>query len=51
MPLDLRTDLLRLSEFVERKTRIEVSQCHPRHLQDLIDINRQIGMGLSAIST
>lgn len=47
LPLDLRTDLLRLSAFVDRRTFQVMSQPDPEKLQALIDINRNIAMGLS----
>lgn len=51
LPLDLRTDLLRLSAFIDRRTFQLMSQPDPAKLQALIDINRNIAMGLTATSS
>jgi flagellar protein FlaF len=48
LPLDLRTDLLRLSAFIDRRSFQMMSRPDPGKLQALIDINRNIAMGLAS---
>lgn len=43
----MRADLLRLSGFVDRRTLELLAAPEPQLLQLLIDINRNLGMGLS----
>lgn len=45
---ELRRDLLRLSAFVDRRTFEIMAEPEPGKLKPLIDINRNIAMGLSA---
>lgn len=44
---ELRRDLLRLSGFVDKRTFEIMAEPEPTKLQALIDINRNIAMGLS----
>lgn len=48
---ELRRDLLRLSGFVDKRTFEIMADPEPAKLQALIDIDRNIAMGLSAPST
>lgn len=48
MPVDIRVNLLKLSRFVDRRTFELMADPQPEKLQALIDINRNIGTGLSA---
>lgn len=48
MPSDLRVDLLKLSAFVDRRTFEVMARPEPEGVQVLIDINRQIALGLAA---
>lgn len=48
MPIDLRRDLLRLSAFIDRRTFQVMAEPDPAKLQALIDINRNIALGLAA---
>lgn len=47
MPLELRRSLLELSKFVDKRTFEVMAFPDPAKLQVLININRQIAMGLS----
>jgi flagellar protein FlaF len=47
MPMDLRVNLLRLSQFVDRRTMEVMAAPGPQKLQPLIEINRNIAAGLS----
>jgi flagellar biosynthesis activator protein FlaF len=48
MPVDMRVNLLKLSRFVDKRTFELMADPQPEKLQALIDINRNIGSGLSA---
>ncbi len=48
IPADIRINLLRLSRFVDKRTFELMADPNPQKLQALIDINRNIGSGLSA---
>ena len=48
MPVDMRVNLLKLSRFVDKRTFEMMADPQPEKLQALIDINRNIGSGLSA---
>ena len=48
MPLEMRVNLLKLSRFVDKRTFEMMADPQPEKLQALIDINRNIGSGLSA---
>lgn len=48
MPVGLRQDLLTLSAFVDRRTFEAMSSPEPEKIQTLIDINRQIALGLTS---
>ena len=48
MPVDMRVNLLKLSRFVDKRTFELMADPQPEKLQALIDINRNIGAGLSA---
>jgi flagellar protein FlaF len=47
-PADLRTNILRLSAFVDKRTLEVRAEAAPEKLQALIDVNRNIAAGLSA---
>jgi flagellar protein FlaF len=47
MPVELRKNLLELSKYVDKRTFEVMAFPDPAKLQVLININRQIGMGLS----
>lgn len=47
MPAGLRRDLLTLSAFVDRRTFEAMATPEPEKIQTLIDINRQIALGLA----
>lgn len=47
MPIELRRNLLELSKFVDKRTFELMAFPEPAKLQVLININRQIAMGLS----
>jgi flagellar protein FlaF len=47
MPVEMRVNLLKLSRFVDRRTFEVMADPRPEKLQALIDINRNIGAGLS----
>jgi flagellar protein FlaF len=48
VPMDMRINLLKLSRFVDKRTFELMGDPQPDKLQALIDINRNIGSGLSA---
>jgi flagellar protein FlaF len=47
MPREIRINLLQLSKFIDKRTFETLAYPAPEKLQVLIDINRQIAMGLS----
>jgi flagellar protein FlaF len=47
MPVEMRVNLLRLSRFVDKRTFELMADPRPEKLQALIEINRNIGAGLS----
>jgi flagellar biosynthesis activator protein FlaF len=47
IPADIRINLLKLSRFVDKRTFELMADPQPDKLQALIDINRNIGSGLS----
>lgn len=47
LPTDLKVNLLRLSAFVDRRTFEVLADATPDKLQVLIDINRNIALGLA----
>jgi len=48
LPLELRINLLRLSQFIDRRTFEVMSEPEASKLRALIDLNRQIAAGLQA---
>jgi flagellar protein FlaF len=48
MPMDMRVNLLKISRFIDKRTFELMADPRPELLQALIDINRNIGSGLSA---
>jgi len=48
VPMDMRINLLKLSRFVDKRTFELMADPQPDKLQALIDINRNIGSGLSS---
>jgi flagellar protein FlaF len=48
VPMDMRINLLKLSRFVDKRTFELMANPQPDKLQVLIDINRNIGSGLSS---
>jgi flagellar protein FlaF len=48
MPVDMRVNLLKLSRFVDKRTFELMADPQPDRLQALIEINRNIGSGLSS---
>jgi flagellar protein FlaF len=48
LPVDLRVAVLRLSAFVDRRTFELIADPRPARLDSLIEINRQLALGLSA---
>jgi flagellar protein FlaF len=51
LPKDLRVDLLRLSAFIDRRTFELLAKPERKGLQILIEINRQVALGLAATPT
>ncbi len=47
MPTDIRVNLLKISRFIDQRTFEVMAEPRPEKLQALIDINRNIGSGLS----
>ena len=50
LPADMRVNLLRISAFMDRRTFEIMANPAPEKLQALIDINRNIALGLTATS-
>ena len=50
VPMDMRINLLKLSRFVDKRTFELMADPQPDRLQALIDINRNIGSGLSSVT-
>jgi len=48
IPADIRLNLLKISRFIDKRTFELMAEPRPEKLQALIDINRNIGSGLSA---
>jgi len=48
VPMDMRINLLKLSRFVDKRTSERMANPQPDKLLVLIDINRNIGSGLSS---
>ncbi len=48
LPENLRDDLLALSLFVDRRTTLALGDPRPKHLDALIEINRNLARGLAA---
>ena len=51
LPDGLRDDLLALSLFVDRRTALALGDPRPKHLDALIEINRNLARGLGAART
>jgi flagellar protein FlaF len=49
LPTDLRVDLLKLSAFVDKRTFEVMVEAAPEKIQALIDINRHLASGLTAV--
>ena len=48
MPADMRLNLLRITRFVDKRTFELMADPQPERIQALIEINRNLGAGLSA---